>query len=56
MLDYCDKAYVTKLSCAPESDTFFPDLDQDPDWKMTQILQSGEENGIAYQMCLYERI
>ena len=56
MLPYCNKAYVTKLSCKPESDTYFPDLDQDPQWKMTQILQSGEENGIAYQMCLYERI
>ena len=27
LLPYCQKAYVTKLSCTPESDTFFPDLD-----------------------------
>ena len=55
MLQYCDTAYVTKVHCTPESDTFFPNLDDAPDWAMTQILQSGEENGIAYEMCLYKR-
>jgi len=52
----CDTAYVTKLQCTPESDTFFPDLDADPGWKLEQVLQSGEEDGIAYEMCLYKRI
>ncbi len=55
MLAYCDRAYVTKVHCTPESDTFFPDLDQDADWKIEQILQSGEENGISYEMILYAR-
>ena len=36
-------------------DTWFPDLDSDPDWKLTKLLGSGEENGIAYEFCLYER-
>ena len=27
MLPFCDTAYVTKVHCAPESDTFFPNLD-----------------------------
>ena len=56
MLLMCEKAYVTKVGCCPESDTWFPNLDADPQWQLTQILQSGEENGISYQMCLYERI
>ena len=56
MLDFCDTAYVTKVHTQPESDTFFPNLDADPNWEMMQILQSGEENGIAYEMCLYKRI
>lgn len=55
LLPYCNKAYVTKVGCTPDSDTFFPNLDQDPDWKQTEVLLSGEENGISYQMCLYER-
>ena len=55
MLPYCDTAYVTKVHVTPESDTFFPNLDEDPDWTLTEILQSGEENGIPYEMCLYKR-
>ena len=56
MMPMCDKAYVTKVHTCPESDTYFPNLDEDPAWKLTEVLQSGEENGIAYEMCLYERI
>ena len=55
MLPYCDTAYVTKVHCTPDSDTFFPNLDQDPQWVLSEILQSGEENGIGYEMCLYKR-
>ena len=55
MLPMCDTAYVTKVHCTPESDTFFPNLDADPDWQLEQVLQSGEENGISYEMCLYKR-
>ena len=55
MLPMCDTAYVTKVHCDVESDTFFPNLDEDPDWALEQILLSGEENGIAYEMCLYKR-
>lgn len=55
MLPLCDTAYVTKVHCAPESDTFFPNLDSNPAWELVQVLQSGEENGVAYEMCLYKR-
>jgi dihydrofolate reductase len=51
----CDTAYVTKVHCTPESDTFFPDLDADPQWTLTQVLQSGEEEGIRYDICLYTK-
>jgi dihydrofolate reductase len=53
MLPKCDTAYVTKVHCTPESDTYFPNLDADPAWKLQKVLQSGEENGIKYEMCLY---
>ena len=56
MLPYCDKAYVTKVHTTVCSDTFFPNMDEDKNWKLTDVLQSGEENGIAYEMCLYTRV
>ena len=55
MMDYCDTAYVTKVHTTPVSDTYFHNLDTDPNWTMEAVLQSGEENGIAYEMCLYRR-
>ena len=56
MLPYCDTAYITKVHVTPESDTFFPNLDTDPQWGLAEVLQSGEENGIGYEMCLYKRV
>lgn len=55
MLPMCDTAYITKVHCTPESDTYFPNLDADPDWLLAETLQSGEEDGVAYEMCLYKR-
>lgn len=55
MLPYCDGAYITKVHATPESDTFFPNLDEDPDWTFGETLQSGEENGIRYDICYYKR-
>ena len=53
MLSFCDRAYVTKVHVTPDSDTFFPNLDEDENWELSEILQSGKENGIEYEMCLY---
>ena len=55
MLAFCDRAYVTKVHVKPESDTYFPNLDEDEAWELSEILQFGEENGIGYEMCLYKR-
>ena len=55
MLHLCHTAYVTKVHCTPQSDTFFPNLDTNPEWVLEEIIQSGEENGIAYEICRYVR-
>ncbi len=55
MLPLCDTAFVTKVHCTVDCDTYFPNLDEDEDWALAEILQTGEENGISYEMCLYKR-
>ena len=55
MLPYCDRAYITKIHIQVPCDTYLPDLDQDPAWEQVQTLQSGTENGISYEMLLYQR-
>ena len=55
MLPYCDRAIITKVHVTPESDTYFPNLDEDDAWELSEILRSGEEDGIRYEMCVYTR-
>ena len=55
LLAFCDRAYVTRLHTCVPCDTWFPNLDEDPAWHMTQVLGGGEEEGVAYEFCLYER-
>ena len=55
MLPYCDTAYITKVHVTPDSDTFFPNLDEDENWYIAESMLSGEEDGIGYEMLLYKR-
>ena len=55
MLPLCDTAYITKVHCTIPCDTYFPKLDEDPAWYLAETIQSGEENGITYDICLYKR-
>ena len=36
LLPYCDTVYVTKVNYAYRADAFFPDLDQDENWILTE--------------------
>ena len=56
MLPYCDTAYITKVHTTVPCDTYFPNLDKDPQWDLAQVLLSGQEDGIGYEMCLYKRV
>ena len=55
MLPMCDTAYITKVHCTIPCDTYFPNLDDDPAWYLAEIIQSGEEDGIPYDICLYKK-
>lgn len=55
MLSYCDKIYVTKVDRAFQADTYFPNLDEMSEWKMTQ--ESEEQTCFDLEFCFttYER-
>ena len=55
LLPYCDTAYITKVHVTPQSDTYFPNLDELEDWYVSETLMQGQENGIGYEMLLYRR-
>lgn len=56
MLPFCTRVYVTKVDVCPESDVFFHNLDKDPGWVCTSSSEPGEENGIPYRFCIYDRV
>ena len=53
MLPMCDRAIITKVHTTAPCDTWFPNLDESPEWEMTEIIEQGEENCIGYEMCIY---
>ena len=55
MLPMCDRAYITKVHVTPASDTWFPNLDESPEWELSEVLERGEEEGITYEVCLYTK-
>lgn len=55
-LPYVSKAYITKIENAFDADRFFPNLDIDPAWHMTERGETMESGDIRYAYCVYERI
>lgn len=56
MLPYCDTAHVTRIDRKYEADAYFPDLDRDPEWKITADSDEQTYFDIAYTFLKYERI
>lgn len=57
LLLFSKKAYITKVFMDfPDADTFIPNLDLDPDWKIVNESEVFEENKIYYRYVDYERI
>ena len=49
MLPYCDKAYVTRTDFAYDADTYFPNLDEMPEWKLVKESEEETYFDIEYQ-------
>ena len=56
MLPYCKTAYVTKIDHAYAADTFFPNLDEMEDWKLTGISDEQTYFDLEYVFARYERV
>lgn len=56
LLPYCDTAYVTKIDHAYHADTYFPNLDEDPEWTMTGVTEEQTYFDLEYVFAKYERI
>lgn len=55
LLPYCDTAHVTKIDHIYQADTYFPNLDQDPEWEITADSDELTYFDIPYQFVQYQR-
>lgn len=56
LLPFCERIYITKILHSFDNvDTFFPNIDNMSEWKMTSASEIKEYNGIQYQFCIYDR-
>lgn len=55
MIPYCDTAYITKIDHAYEADTYFPNLDEMEDWKMTEESEEQTCFDLEYAFTKYEK-
>ena len=56
MLPYCQTALVTKIDHAYTADTYFPNLDQDPEWELTGETEEQTYFDLEYVFRKYERV
>ena len=55
LLSRCDRVYVTKVDADPDADSFFPNLDDNPDWRIESESETFEENGLKFRYVDYVR-
>ena len=54
LLKRCRRVYLTKVeTAAPNPDTFFPNLDQLPEWSVEHVGEPIEESGLRYRFVEY---
>lgn len=56
LLEECDVAHITKIDYEFEADAYFPNLDELPEWKITQDSEEQTYFDLEYYFYKYERI
>ena len=54
-LPYCDVAHVTWIDYKYQADTYFPNLDKDPEWHVTDESDEQTYFDLCYEFRKYER-
>lgn len=54
-LPFCDTAHVTKIDFAYAADSYFPNLDEMPEWEITAESEEQTYFDLEYQFVKYER-
>lgn len=55
LLPYCNLIHVTKINFAYEADTYFPNLDEMPEWQITASSEEQTYFDLEFEFLQYER-
>lgn len=55
MLPLCNVAHITKIDYTYQADAFFPNLDADSEWKITETSDERTYFDLLYEFVKYER-
>ena len=53
LLPYCDTAFITKIEAHKLCDKFFPNLDNEPCWRLTNKSERHSDNGLDFTFLTY---
>ncbi len=56
MLPFCKVAHVTKIDYVYQADTYFPNLDKNPEWKLVADSEEQTYYDLVYYFNRYERV
>ena len=56
LLPYCDEAYITKIDYEYQADAYFPNLDENDEWKCVSISEEETYWDLEFRHCLYKRV
>ena len=55
LLPYCKEAYITRIRHSYAADTYFPDLDADPEWELEDESEEQTYFDLEYVFTRYRR-
>lgn len=55
LVDECDTAHITKIDYAYEADAYFPNLDEKPEWEITEDSEEQTYFDLEYVFLKYEK-
>lgn len=55
LVDECDKAHITKIDYTYEADAYFPNLDEKPEWEITEDSEEQTYFDLEYVFLKYEK-
>lgn len=56
LLDYCDEAHITKIDYEYDADTYFPNLDENPQWKIAASSHEKTYFDMVYEFVKYVKV